>query len=95
MWNDLNANKSIDTGEAGLAGWKVFIDTNDDGLWEKSEAFVLTDANGYFVFNTLAPGTYSIVLQSTKHWTATSRTTQTVRLTAGQVWSKLGFGQRQ
>jgi hypothetical protein len=95
VWNDANANKAIDSGEAGLAGWMVFIDSNNDGLLGKREARVTTDANGYFVFSTLAPGTYVFRLVQQKGWTPTGRIVATITLGAGQVYSKWGFGERR
>src|SRR5262249_16987288 len=46
VYNDLNANGQLNTGEPGLQGWVVFRDDNNNGL---------PDDNGTTTFN--APGT--------------------------------------
>ena len=57
---DSNGNGSFTPGEAGLPGYGVFIDTNNNGVLDPTEVQVFTDANGIYTFNGLAAGTYTI-----------------------------------
>jgi len=56
VWNDLDNDGIQDAGESGVAGVTVTLYDNG-GSPIKS---VLTDAYGNYVFNDLAPGTYSV-----------------------------------
>jgi len=47
VFNDLNGNKLPDAGE-GLAGAKVFVDVNDNGVCDPSENCVESDADGRY-----------------------------------------------
>ena len=44
LWKDANGNGLKDTGDSGLSGWRVFIDTNKNGVFDAGESSVLTDA---------------------------------------------------
>jgi hypothetical protein len=56
VFNDLNGNGVPDTGEPGLAGWKVWLDDDRDGIFNNTEPFAATDANGnYFLDTTNQP----------------------------------------
>lgn len=37
--------------EVGLANWKIFIDQDNDGVWDTSEQFALTDADGKYALS--------------------------------------------
>ncbi len=60
VFNDLNRNASRDTNEPGLAGWTVFLDTNNNGTFDGGETGTLTDANGNFSFVNVGPGTHRV-----------------------------------
>lgn len=47
-FEDVNANGVRDVGEAGVAGWTVFADLDNDGLLGAGEPFAVTDANGNY-----------------------------------------------
>lgn len=59
-FNDLNANGIRDTGEAGLSGWTIFLDTNNNGVLDSGERQQLTDANGNYTFTNVGPGTFRL-----------------------------------
>lgn len=46
--------------EKGVAGETVFIDLNNNGIWDPDEPKTVTDSDGSFSFN-VYPGNYSIV----------------------------------
>ena len=64
VWLDANDNGVIDTGEAPVPGTSVslFTDANRDGKPDSAVALATTttDANGYYLFDDLAPGTYVV-----------------------------------
>ena len=62
-YNDRNGNGSrAATGEEGLSGWRIFIDTNGDSSYESGTDIspALTDSNGEVVFSNLTPATYQV-----------------------------------
>jgi hypothetical protein len=59
-FNDLDGNKLKGAGEPALANVRVYIDANNNGRFDSGETSVLTDANGNWAFDNLAPGTYLI-----------------------------------
>ena len=64
-FNDGNGNGLQDADEAGLAGWTVFLDTNNNGIRDSLEPWQLTESGGastignYRFFN-LAGGNYTV-----------------------------------
>jgi hypothetical protein len=65
IWNDADGNRLIN-GEAGLAGWTVFLDADLDGELDSGERSTLTDSTGAYRFDDLRSGVVSLdqVLQS-------------------------------
>src|SRR3954453_12693535 len=56
-FNDLNANGKRDSGEPGLAGWRIWADYDDDGVRDTGEPYDDTDSLGRYslvVTNTTA-----------------------------------------
>jgi len=39
----MNGNGTPDGGEPGLAGWRVYLDTNQNGQWDTDERTAVTD----------------------------------------------------
>ncbi|MBA4386563.1 MAG: hypothetical protein C0404_01200 [Verrucomicrobia bacterium] len=65
VWKDVNADGVQDPGEPGLAGVRVFIDANGDGVWQtNSEASAVTDSSGYYGIGGLCTGTYTVVVST-------------------------------
>ncbi|HEY9830379.1 MAG TPA: S8 family serine peptidase [Stenomitos sp.] len=71
-WNDLNGNGVKDTGEAGLAGWTIYLDQNKNGTLDTGETSTVTDANGNYSFAGLAAGTYTVAEVMQSGWQPTS-----------------------
>jgi uncharacterized protein (DUF2141 family) len=76
-FNDLNGNGGQDTGEPGLSGFVFQVSGTDPATT------LTTGPNGDC--KNLPPGTYTVVEQPQSGWTATTPTTQTVSVTAGQT----------
>lgn len=47
-FNDLNANGKRDSGEPGLAGWRIWADYDDDGVRDTGEPYDDTDSLGRY-----------------------------------------------
>ena len=90
---DKNKNKKKDAGEGGLAGWTVFVDSDKDGVLDKNESRVLTDAGGNFSLN-LPAGTFALGVVAKKGYKFSTPTTKTLSVTtkAGQVIGGKLFG---
>jgi uncharacterized protein (DUF2141 family) len=72
VFDDANRNRAQDTGEAGLAGWSVFIDANNNGWWDKTEVKAATDAAGNWSFGNLRAGIYNVrIIQKDRTMTRT------------------------
>jgi hypothetical protein len=94
VFNDLNASGVQNTGEAGMAGWQVYLDTNGDGKHQRREPAVLTDSAGGFAFNTLAPGTYLVRIGAKTGWARTTSKALSITLASGGVSKGNLFGQK-
>lgn len=58
VFNDLNGNKSMDPGEAGISGVRIEVWKNEGGWLEVANS--ITDERGYYEFD-LPPGNYVLV----------------------------------
>ncbi len=56
VFNDLNQNGVQDPGEPGVANFRVFIDTNHDGIYQSTETSTLTSSLGTYFFANVQPG---------------------------------------
>ena len=55
-FNDLNANGVKDTGEPGLAGWRIYVDYGDDGFDLGTDPYDITNADGSYTITGINPG---------------------------------------
>jgi hypothetical protein len=94
VFNDLNQDGDQDAGELGLAGRKVFLDHDGNGVLNTAETMVLTDAAGnyqltgrvgrsYTVGQVLPPDWQQVSPASTGHAVSVAQ--------SGQVLSGLNF----
>ncbi len=66
-WDDVNKNGVIDEGEQRLSSWTVkLLDSSGNVV-----ATDITDENGYYEFNDIAPGIYTIVTTPQADWIPT------------------------
>jgi protocatechuate 3,4-dioxygenase beta subunit len=93
VFNDLTGSGSFAAGDPGLQNWEIDVFDSSDNF----VASQLTDKNGDFNIQGLAPGTYTVdeLLQGGWTQTAPPTGTFTVTVTAGGTVSGLQFGNFQ
>lgn len=93
VFNDLNKNRTFDTGDTGLAGWTVSLHqvASSTPWWRRAMgrlysapvvATAVTDANGNYSFANLAAGTYFVEEMLQKNWRQTTPDTKVVLSTS-------------
>jgi hypothetical protein len=83
VFNDINGNGVRDTGDPGLSGWRVFLDTDGDWAWDSTEKSVFSDVSGNYSFTGLVAASYNVREVSASGWNRTAPS-PTVTLAAGQ-----------
>ncbi len=68
-WHDLNADGVKDAGEAGLGGWTIYVDYDDDGVLDEGEPFAVTASDGPYTISGIAPGTWKVKEVAQTGWT--------------------------
>lgn len=71
IWKDANRDKERDLEEQHFAGWRVYLDLNENLTWDSVEPFSLTDMNGHYVINHLEPGCYNVRQEIQGDWVQT------------------------
>ena len=93
---DSNANSEYDPGESGHSNYTVYIDGNENGKYDTGEISVVTNSSGYYIFNGLEVGSYSIGEVMKSGWVQTYPTdacTYTVTIESpDQVIEEVDFG---
>ncbi|MGA2501948.1 MAG: SdrD B-like domain-containing protein [Tepidisphaeraceae bacterium] len=94
VFSDANRNGLWALNEKGLAGFRVYIDSNGNGIFDSYETSVVTDSLGRFAFNNLLPGTYTLRVVPVAKWQSTTPRggAFTVTVKAGQVIQSRNFG---
>jgi len=85
------------SGEVGLANWRVFIDKDGDGVLDSDERSTVTDTSGNWSFKDLSAGTYRVRVVQQTGWSRTTPTSGYFSLTLGNGASSTGrvFGERK
>lgn len=92
IYSDLNQNGIRDGGESGVAaGWRVFVDTNRDGLFSAGEPSGLTNKDGDYAIAGVAPGIQRVVAELQTGWRATTPATQDVTIQDQKTTNKVDF----
>lgn len=94
VFSDLDGDGVRIAGEAGLAGRTVYLDQSRNYRRDPRERFVITDANGDYAFDNLAPGDYTVREESSinSRLTSPSGGFFEVNLSDGQVVPIKDFG---
>jgi len=91
IFNDANHNGAKDSGESGLAGWRVYIDLNNDGVPNKNEPTVRTSSSGFYQIDDLPAGKYTVRQTRISGYAATTNESYRVTVEAlGNVVKKFG-----
>ena len=95
VFGDTNANGLVDKGELGLGLYTVYIDKNNDGVFNTGDVKTTTDVSGNWSFTGLAAGKYVIRVVQIAGSAATKPTggVLTLTVTAGQVSTGNLFGE--
>jgi hypothetical protein len=64
VFEDENLSQARTTSDPTYAGWPVFLDNNDDGVYDAGDTLTTTDANGYYQFSGLGLGAVYHVYQN-------------------------------
>jgi uncharacterized protein (DUF2141 family) len=94
VFNDANANGVQDTGELGIPGVTVFIDTTNAGVFKTGDPQTVTNSSGFFSFTGLSSGTYivrQILPTGEKQISPTNGFGNHATLTTGQVDTSANF----
>ncbi|HQU42721.1 MAG TPA: peptidylprolyl isomerase, partial [Pirellulales bacterium] len=92
VFTDTNGNGTLDSGEPGVAGRTVFIDSNNSGNPGGTNPTTTTDANGNYTFAGLAAGQYTVKELLPSGVTLTTGT-HTVTVTSTGTVSGVNFGE--
>jgi len=69
-FNDLNGNGVEDLGDPGLAGWTIYVDYNNNGVYDSAtEPAAISGANGLYTILGVTPGTWNVREVGRTGWT--------------------------
>jgi len=93
-FEDLDGDGIRDSNEKGLRGWTIYLDINNDGIYNRGEPSSVTDRNGEYEFSDLTAGTYIVREVVKSGWTQTAPTDgkYVVTLSSGSVSTGNDFG---
>jgi len=93
-WEDLDQDGVRDTGEAGLGGWQIYVDLNNDDAYAAGEPYVFTLADGSYTLQLDESGTYFVREVLKAGWTqsAPAEGYYTVVAQAGSTTTGCDFG---
>ena len=94
VFDDTNRNGAQDSGENGLAGWRIFIDKDNDGIFDAAtERYRMTNSLGEYRFANLAPGRYVIRIEHQNGFTLTNPRGGgfTINVATAQTFSNRNF----
>jgi hypothetical protein len=96
VFNDINRDGvKAASGEPGLSGWRVFLDSNNDGIFQGTETSVLSDVNGNYSFS-IPAGSYHVAEVLQTGWQRTAPAgSYAITAVAGQKITGKNFGDAQ
>lgn len=90
-YNDLNRNAAKDTGDAGIGGWEIFADVNNNGTRDQGEPRTTTDGAGNYNLR-VAPGTYTVRIVRPAPWIASKSSEEFKSVTVSTATATVNFG---
>ncbi len=94
-FQDTNGNGARDPGEVGLQGVRIFLDANNNGVFDSGERFTTTDVNGNYVFLNVGPGLYRVREVLPTGFTQTTVNPANIGTISGSNVSGINFGNFQ
>ncbi|GAB4345463.1 MAG: hypothetical protein Kow0089_22560 [Desulfobulbaceae bacterium] len=95
VWEDVDGNGLIDTGETGVPGIKVFVDNDSSGDLSAADHTATTDVDGNFTIAGLDQGTKTVYLDGSTlppGYGLTTTHPRVVAVTDGQTTTGVDFG---
>ncbi len=96
VYNDLDGSGDRDGNEAGLPGFIVLLDSNDNGIFDAGELVSVTGSTGAYTFPELLPLRYTIRVLTEGEWEVTQPQindgTYPILLDGGEVAVARDFG---
>jgi Concanavalin A-like lectin/glucanases superfamily len=92
---DANKNGTKETSEAGLAGWKVYDDANNNGKFDSTEPFTFTNSTGAYALALSGTGTANIRQVLPANWSQTAPSSNgaiKITLSPGAAFSGKNIG---
>ncbi|HEX8524264.1 MAG TPA: SdrD B-like domain-containing protein [Tepidisphaeraceae bacterium] len=90
VFNDANNNRLRDRAEPLVAGWKVFIDSNTNGVLDAGESVAVSDERGAYAL-VVSPGKTSVRIASSSRYRITTAASQAVAVPVAAV-APVSFG---
>jgi len=96
LFADADSDGLFGSAESGIAGWRVYLDQNQNGLFDTGEASVFAGTGGAYTLDGLSAGTYDVRSIPTAGWTGTvpSGNVHQVTLATDEVVDDKDFGFR-
>ena len=57
-WHDVDSDGTPDAGEPGLSGWTIYVDANNNGLFNSEEQWARTGEDGSYSLTLWAGNVY-------------------------------------
>jgi hypothetical protein len=93
VFNDVDRDGVKDGAEGGAAGFRVYLDANNNGRFDAGETSVLTSSSGTYAFAGLRPGVHVVRYAGPAGWRLSSLYSYyTITLGVGQNRSAVNFG---
>ena len=94
VYDDADGSGVRDLTKAGVAGWTVYLDANNNGVFDAGEQSVITDNQGEYVFDNLPANNYTVRLVPQPGMRITSPVSKTysANIPAGSYWRNTDFG---
>jgi len=94
VFNDTNGNGIRDGNESGLAGFRVFLDLDGDGMWDKGEPFTRSSSSGRYEFFDLRAGSYTVRVTAVSGYQLTTSSAWRVKTSKTSTVTRY-FGAKQ
>lgn len=93
-FNDTNGNGVLNSGESLASGKRIYIDANNNGLFDATEISTLSDSVGKYKLTNLPAGTYRVrrAVPAGYKISTPSLGYYLITLTAGQQFTNANFG---